>query len=237
MELIHPSVDVHLLQAPSTIDELLRKVTRIDRNRNIGGKDKNTSKAEEIYCNQKSKKNEARPLDPPVASYFPLSSRQPDRNTFQHGPSFLSRCRHCNGKHLHRDCPVSQKLREESGPRTHFQYPGQKPTTSKNPQNQLFTRPSNPQSNDKPLSKFYTSSGVTRETNYKCPSINISYLDRAHPVMIDTGANECFIRKSYLPEDMVIDHSHTRSRRGRSSNSGENEYFGSSQNNIHFRKI
>lgn len=204
MELIHPSVDVHLLQAPSTIDELLRKVTRIDRNRNNGAKDKTTSKTEDPYCNQKSKKSETRLLDSPATNHFPLYNRQPERKTFQHGSSFLSRCRYCNGEHLHRDCPISQKLRDENEPRTHFQQPTQKATTSNNFQHQLFARPNTSQSKGKPLSKFYTSSGVTRETNYKCPSINISYLGHAHPVMIDTGANECFIRKSYLPEDMVI---------------------------------
>lgn len=107
IQLLHPSVQVHLLQTPVTLDELLRKLEIIDHANQPLDKGRNPPKAS--YHKQT------------ISPLVPYQNNQTNRNykttpASPPKPPFIPTCRYCPGKHYHRDCPVVNQMRENHQP-------------------------------------------------------------------------------------------------------------------------
>ncbi|KAL1447152.1 hypothetical protein WDU94_013887 [Cyamophila willieti] len=194
IELLHPNTKVHLQMIPQTIDALLQRLEIIDKaNKHKTGtigthetyqKHQNVNSSPKNHSNS----NNQNPSNP---NGFP---------SYQNNTGYQPKCRYCPANHYHRDCPVLQQRKQQFNDLSH-----QQPTTATkestlnkpNPPDRNLTAPSTSQNN---RSKDHASNITGLKVS---PSITIKIFNKHVPVMIDTGASNCFIEKSMLPEGLT----------------------------------
>lgn len=212
IQLLNPQVQVHLLQTPHNIDDLLLKLEVIDKARKIEpDRSKSTAKPEKTenpkpYATSDSKPAFLRPY--PFNSPFPDDKKNPPRYT-----DFVPNCRFCPERHFHKDCPVFQKMRERrevnSTPNKQTHAP-----TSPNYNEIPQPKPGSPKWNNKSANSYQSPSPQSNplpakphasqvNSPYVSPSICINIFDKYQPVMLDSGASNCFIEEKALPPNTL----------------------------------
>lgn len=213
IQLLHPQVQVHLLQTPPTIDDLLLKLEIIDKARRVDGeKPKGFSKAENSkpFSNTEQKSTFHRSA---------ATSNEPnDHKISPSYPNFVPNCRYCPERHFHRDCPTLKRYanKQTTSPNNNTPPPNNQPAKPNNPPFQSKFKPTGfPPANSK-FPPFQPPQPSKQPNNNKpphvsqvgelhvSPSICIKLFDRYQPVMLDSGASECYIERRALPPDTPI---------------------------------
>ncbi|KAI5743301.1 hypothetical protein M8J77_016641 [Diaphorina citri] len=192
LQLLHPKIQVHLMNAPPTIDDLVQRLDVIERSFSTTDKHRAPTKPE---SRNNQNNNSANPR---------TQTARPVDNSIPYPTPFLPSCRYCPGRHYHKDCPVARQTYGRQNPPTSGPFRPPHPQQPTGPPNARFQnsnappprRPENPPRENPGPSQHNTN---IKAADPVSPSVNINVEGRAYPVMIDTGASECFIRKDYIP--------------------------------------
>lgn len=214
IQLLHPQVQVHLLQTPMNVDDLSLKLEVIDK----------AQKLEPEKTKPFNKSENSKPYSLPEKPFVP--QKQYHSHTLSHEdksqpkyPNFIPNCRFCPEKHFHRDCPVLKRSTDKreitsgntmpnksSTPTSHtgntFTFQS-KPINSRLPlANNVTPTPHNSQSTNIPLNNKPHVTQVSHP--YVSPSLCIKLFNKYQPVMLDSGASSYFIESKQLPPNTPI---------------------------------
>lgn len=219
IQLLNPQVQVHLLQTPHSIDDLLLKLEIIDKARKIEPERIKSSNKPERSENPKFyATSDGKPTFQKSSTF--TNTLQDDKRNYQY-PNFVPNCRFCPERHFHKDCPVLKNSKERREMNSPANATNNSPVQPQNPTNNAniqpktgFSKwnngpyhkptnsyPSQPTTNNSPQNKPH----VTQVNSpYVSPSICIKIFDKYQPVMLDSGASNCFIEEKALPPNTPL---------------------------------
>lgn len=217
MQLLNPQVQVHLLQTPSNIDDLLLKLEIIDKARKVDpDASKPVTKPDKLEQPKPKTIPENKPVFQKSSSNIPFG----DKKTTQY-TNFVPNCRFCPERHFHKDCPVlkNQRERRELNPFPQTTNNSPAPISDHRTHTDIQPKPGFSKWNNGPHIKQTTPYHSHQTTNnstqnkphvtqvnspYVSPSICIKIFDKYQPVMLDSGASNCFIEEKYLPPNTPL---------------------------------